>query len=148
MQRMNQKEAVTIVGVELRTNNNEATQTVPAFWKKFYEENLLTQLTDKESVDLYAVYTNYADAGYSSEGQYSLIIGVTADEFTKDSEGLAQAVLPQQEYIVFSVNDNKEENVDKTWQAILKNKIIERTFDVDYECYRSNGYIDVVVGVR
>jgi len=148
MQRMNQKEAVTIVGVELRTNNTQAAQSIPDFWKKFYDENLLAQLTDKESVDLYAVYTNYEDAGYSSEGQYSLIIGVTSDELTKDSEGLVQAVLPQQEYMVFSVSDNKVENVDKTWQAILKNRIIERTFDVDYECYRRNGYIDVVVGVR
>ena len=148
MQRMNQKEAVKIVGVELRTNNNEAAETIPAFWKKFYDENLLTLLTDKESVDLYAVYTNYEDAGYSSEGQYSLIIGITSDEFSKDDKDLAEAVLPQQEYMVFSVSDNKVDNVDKTWQAILKNKIIERTFDVDYECYRSNGYIDVVVGVK
>lgn len=148
MQRMNQKEAVTIVGIEFRTNDKEAAQTIPTFWKKFYDENLLEQLTDKEGVDLYAVYTNYEDAGYSSEGQYSLIIGVTSDAFTKDNENVAQAVLPQQEYMLFSVSDNKKENVANTWQAIIKNKIIERTFDVDYECYRSNGYIDVVVGVK
>lgn len=148
MQRMNQKEAVTIVGVELRTNNEEASETIPAFWERFNEENLLAKLTDKESVDLYAVYTNYDDAGYSSEGEYSFIIGITSDEFSKDNEGLVQAVLPQQEYMVFTVSDNKVENVSNTWHAILKNKIIERTFDVDYECYRSNGYIDIVIGVR
>ena len=145
---MNQKEAITVIGVELRTNNDEASQSIPAFWKKFYDENCLALLTDKESVDIYAVYTHYENAGYSSDGEYSLILGVTTDDFRKEKEGLATAFLPPQDYMVFSVSQNKEENVAQTWNAILSNKILERTFDADYECYKANGYIDVLVGIR
>lgn len=145
---MLQKEEMTIVGIELRTNNDVAFETIPAFWDKFYRDNLLSKLTDKESVDIYAVYTNYEDAGYSNEGDYSLIIGVTEDEIAKDLDGLSMATIPTQEYIVFNVSENKVEHVIDTWNGIWNNKMIERTFDTDYECYTANGHIDVVIGVR
>lgn len=148
MQKMNQKEAITVIGVELRTNNSEAAQSIPAFWKKFYDEKCQSLLTDQESVDIYAVYTHYDNAGYSSKGEYSLIIGVTEDDFSKETEGLATAFLPAQDYMVFSVSSNKVEDVGQTWNAILNNKILERTFDADYECYKANGYIDILVGIR
>ena len=148
MQRMNQKEEITVVGVELRTNNAEALQSIPAFWKTFHEENKLALLTDKESVDIYAVYSNYENAGYSSDGDYSLILGVTSDEFTKEMDGLVEVLLPAQDYMVFGVSENSIDNVGQTWKAILNNRILERTFDADYECYKSNGYIDILVGIR
>lgn len=148
MTRMQQKEEITIIGFELRTNNKVAFETIPAFWDKFYRDKLLGELSDNEFVDLFAVYTNYEDAGYSSEGEYSFIIGVSEDDIDKEFDHLAVATIPTQEYIVFNVAENKKENIVKTWNAITNNKIIERTYDVDYECYTANGYIDVVVGVR
>jgi predicted transcriptional regulator YdeE len=149
MTRMQQKEEITIIGIELRTNDIDAPETIPAFWKKFRDEKMIELLTDLESVDIYSVYGHYDNAGYSSDDEYSFILGVTTDDFSKEiQEHFATVLLPTQDYMVFPVPQNSEANVPATWKAILNNKIIERTFDADYECYKANGYIDILIGIR
>ena len=49
MKKITQENNIKIVGIELRTSNMEAMQTMPLFWQKFYQEGILQQTANKVS---------------------------------------------------------------------------------------------------
>ena len=70
--------ALRIIGIELRTSNREAMQTIPPHWQRFTGEGVLARIPGKLSDEVYAVYTHFENAGVNNDGLYSLIIGAPA----------------------------------------------------------------------
>ena len=144
---MKQTEEIKIVGIELRTSNNEAMETIPPFWGRFYAEDIMGQIAHKKSSDIYAVYTNFENEGVNNEGIYSLIIGAEVESFDDISEGFSSTTIAKQNREVFSVAEGKPKNVGQTWMEIWQRNDLKKTFLAEYELYHAKG-IDIYIGVE
>ena len=142
---MQQEKDIMIVGIELRTSNNEAMETIPPFWGKFFAEGIQEKINGKVSNDVYAVYTNFENEGINNEGVYSMFIGVEVENFDDVPEGLVTTTIKKQNRLVFQVEDGKPENVGATWHKIW-GEVAEKTFIAEYEHYHKNG-IDIYIGI-
>lgn len=144
---INQNEPLEVFGIELRTSNNEAMQTIPPHWQRFAEEAVLAHIPGKVSDEVYAVYTHFEHAGSSNEGQYSLIIGARVQAGTPLPDGLSRAVIPASQRAVFPVGTGRFDLVGATWQEIWARTDLPKTFIAEYERYGAGGEIDIFIGI-
>ena len=143
-----QAESITIVGLELRTSNDIAHQTIPAHWKRFYAEGISEKIPNKLSNDVYAVYTNYEHEGLNNSGTYSLVIGASVSSFEDLPPDLIGVKLPASSYEVIAVAQGRPDLVGESWMAIWQQDAAKRTFIADFERYRVDGTIDILLGIR
>ena len=148
MHNIQQCEAMNIVGLEVRTSNARAFETIPAHWRRFHGDEVLARISDKVSDDVYAVYTGFENEGESNEGLYSFIIGVRVHDIGAVPVGLSGVVVPAARRAVFAVERGHPELVGEQWRKIWLLADLPKSFICDYERYQSNGDIDVFVGVR
>jgi predicted transcriptional regulator YdeE len=139
--------AMTIVGLELRTSNAQAFETIPAHWQRFYQEAVLAQIPDKISGDVYALYTHFENPGVNNEGVYSLIIGAQVAAAGAVPVGLRAASVPAGRYAVFAVQAGQPHQVGARWQEIWAQAELPRRFVADFERYGPAGQIDIFVGL-
>jgi predicted transcriptional regulator YdeE len=144
---MKQDREITIVGISLRTSNNEAMETIPPLWGRFYGEGILEQVSNRISDEVYAVYTDFENEGLNNEGNYTLIIGVEVKDLDNIPKGLVTTTIKVQNREVFSVSEGKPENVGATWMDIWQRDDLKKTFISEYEHYHAEG-IDVYIGVE
>jgi predicted transcriptional regulator YdeE len=141
-------EAISIIGLELCTNNEEAFQTIPAHWQRFGTEGILETIPNKLSSDVYAIYTHYEHEGVNNTGTYSLVIGAAVSSLEPVASGLTRIQLPASSYQVFPVQQGRPDLVGQAWQTIWQQDTSGRTFIADGERYRSDGTIDILLGVK
>lgn len=143
-----QDAALRIIGIELRTSNHEAMQTIPPHWQRFTEEDVLARIPGKLSDEVYAVYTHFENAGVNNEGLYSLIIGAPVDSAQAVPAGMNHAVLPVSPRAVFPVPTGRPDQVGAVWQTIWQRDDLPKAFVADCERYRADGRIDILIGLR
>jgi predicted transcriptional regulator YdeE len=147
MQTINQTKPINIIGIELRTSNTEAVQTIPPMWQKFYQEGIMNQIPNKVSNDVYAVYTNFENEGKNNEGTYSLIIGAAVESLDNVPEQFVSTTIPASKRVVFEVEAKHPEKVGEKWMEIWKTEL-PKTFTSDYELYKESGEIEIHIGVK
>ncbi len=143
-----QPQAIRVMGIELRTSNAEALQTIAAFWQRFHAEQVLDRIPGKRSAETYAVYTHFENAGVNNEGRYSLILGAAVAADAPVAPGLTHAVLPACRRAVFAVPAGDPQRVLEVWQRIWQITDMPKAFVADYEVYRPDGTIDIAIGLR
>jgi predicted transcriptional regulator YdeE len=148
MKIIHQTQAIHVVGLELRTTNQLAAQTIPAFWGRFMATGVLAKLPNKLSNDVWAVYTHFEHAGVSNEGLYSLIIGAEVRAGSDVPAGLARAVLPASHRAVFDAQTCHPDSVAGVWQTIWARHDLKKTFIADAEHYAASGEIRIWIGVE
>ncbi len=148
MKKIDQKNNIQIVGIKLRTSNAEAMQTIPPFWQKFYQENILQQIENKVSDDVYAVYTNFANEGKNNDGVYSLIIGLEVEKIGVLPKNFVSTVIKSSKRVVFEVEKGHPEKVGEKWLEIWQTTDIKKTYLSDYELYHTSGEIEIYVGIE
>lgn len=142
-----QEHAIHVIGIELRTTNDEAMQTIPGHWQRFTQEGVPGKVPGKLSDDIYAVYTNFEDAGRSNKGLYSLVLGVPVAAGTPVPAGMLRAVLPAMRRAVFPVEPGRADLVGAKWQEIWARNDLAKTFIAEAERYRADGRIEILVGI-
>ncbi len=63
-------------------------------------------------------------------------------------EGLSHAVIPASHRAVFPVPQGHPEQVGAVWQQVWLRDDLPKTFNAEVERYRSNGEIDILVGIE
>jgi len=141
-------DAITVVGIELRTSNTVAAQTIPPHWQRFAEEAVLAHIPVRRGDDVFAVYTHFEHAGSNNTGLYSLVIGaaVAADEPVP--VGMVRVVVPASRRAVFGVEKGRFDRVGACWQTIWQRNDLAKTFIAEYEQYHPNGDITVSIGLH
>lgn len=138
---------LTIVGIELRTSNDEAFRTIPPHWQRFGAEDVLARIPNKASADVYGVYTHFEHEGIDNRGRYSLIIGAAVDGLKEVPEGMVSCVVPASRRAVFPVERARPDLVGAGWQEVWRHHDLPKTFIADYEHYHPNGDIDICIGI-
>jgi predicted transcriptional regulator YdeE len=148
MQTQIQTAPINIVGLELRTTNQEASSEIPALWKRFMTQGIFDRIPNKISSDVYAIYTNFEHEGVDNTGVYSCVIGAAVSNLDDMPSDLIAVSLPASTYQVIPVPDNRADLVGETWQKIWQEDASQRTFLADFERYQTNGTISIWLGIR
>jgi predicted transcriptional regulator YdeE len=147
METREQTQALHVIGIELRTSNAEAMQTIPAHWQRFSQEGVLARIAGRASDDIYAVYTHFENAGRDNGGLYSLVIGARAPAGASVPAGMVRVVAPASRRAVFPVEKGRFDLVGAAWQEIWRTPLA-KTFIADYEHYGADGGIEILVGIE
>jgi predicted transcriptional regulator YdeE len=149
MQVIPQPQALHVVGIALRTHNGEAFESIPAQWAAFSQAQLAARLPHRLSDDVYAVYTNFENAGIDNSGCYTLVIGhaVPGHWAELPPEGLTHVVAPASSRAVFPVEKGRFDLVGAEWQTIWQRTDLKKTTLADYERYQPDGSIDIHIGL-
>ncbi len=143
-----QDTAIRIMGIELRTSNDEAMHTIPPHWQRFSTDDVLARIPGKLTDEVYAVYTHFENAGVNNRGIYSLIIGAPVSSSQAVPPGMSHAVLPASACAVFTVPPNRFDQVGAVWQEVWQRDDLPKAFVADCERYRANGEIEILIGLR
>ena len=148
MQTIHQDQAIHVIGIELRTTNEEAFRTIPLHWKRFTEEDVPGRIAGKQSADVYAVYTHFQNAGRDNLGLYSLVLGVSVDAAAAVPQGFTRVTVPASLRAVFPVAKGRFDLVGAKWQEIWARGDLAKTFIAEVERYRPTGEIDILIGIE
>ncbi|QPF72119.1 AraC family transcriptional regulator [Roseateles sp. DAIF2] len=143
-----QTQALHVIGLELRTSNQQAFSTIPAHWRRFTEEAVLQRLAGRIGEEVYAVYTHFEHAGRNNEGLYSLVIGAAMPAGAEVPAGLTRVVAPASARAVFPVEAGRFDLVGPAWQEIWQRRELRKTYVADYERYRADGAIEICIGIE
>lgn len=142
-----QTQAIRIVGLELRTTNAVAQQTIPPHWARTMQGEGLSRIAGKTSDDVYAVYTHFEHAGLNNHGLYSMIIGAPVAADAPIPMGMVQAVLPAGWRALFASPHGRPDLVGQTWVEVWARDDLPKAFVADAERYRSDGTIELIIGL-
>lgn len=142
-----QPDAITVVGIELRTSNLEAMQTIPPHWARLEQEGVLERIAGRVDGDVLAVYTHFAHAGRDNTGLYSLVIGAQVTPDAPVPEGMVRVVVPASRRAVFAVPAKRFDLVGPAWGAVWAQTALPKTFVAEYERYAANGDISISIGL-
>jgi predicted transcriptional regulator YdeE len=137
------------IGLELRTNNEECSSTMPTHQEKFFRENTLEKIPNKINGHILAVYTDY-EGDYTKP--YSWILGCEVSSLDKIPAGLVGKVIPESKYAVFTTRGEFPQGLIAVWQAVWKLNL-HRAYTNDFELYRSdfnpqtNPEVKVYIGI-
>lgn len=140
-----------IIGIQIRTSNDngQAATDIPPQWGRFFQDGIMSQIPNKVSGIVYAIYTEFENEGQSADGMYSFIIGAEVSSLDEIPDGFVSTVLPASDYRTFDVEAGKPETVGARWMEIWAHEFERpRTFVAEFERYHEDGQIDIQVGVK
>lgn len=141
-----------IIGISVRTTNEngQATTDIPQLWNKFMSENIIMQIPNKSSNDIYCLYTDY-ESDYTRP--YTTILGCRVHDLNSIPAGFTGKSI-QGNYTTFTASGDLTAGiVFKKWQEIW-NTNLPRAYTTDFEVYgskaqnQSNAQIDIFVGIN
>jgi predicted transcriptional regulator YdeE len=140
--------AIHVIGIELRTTNLEAMQTIPGHWQRFSQEEVLAHLPAKINGDVFAVYTHFENAGVNNTGLYSLVIGAPVPASAEVPAGMVRVVIPASKRAVFDVEPARFDLVGAKWMEIWGHTDLAKTVIAEYERYSADGKIAISIGLQ
>lgn len=148
MKVIEQAQAIHVIGIELCTSNQEAMRTIPPHWQRFTQEGVLARVPGRIGDEVFAVYTNFENAGSDNHGIYSLVLGAAVPPGTPVPPGMVRAVAPAGRRAVFPVEKGRFDKVGEAWQAVWARGDLPKSYVADYERYGSDGSIEILVGLH
>ena len=125
------KAPIAIIGIALRTDNARAAVEIPAHWNRFYAEEILSQIPNKKSSAIYAVYTDY----HLDETQpYTLILGCEVLPGTLPPPHLILKQIPAASYTQVPISGASPDQILAAWQRVWQSAI-PRAYTADFELY-------------
>ena len=128
-----EQSAFYLTGVSVRTinQNGQSKKDIMALWTRFMTDNLVQQIKDRVSDDIYCVYTDY-------EGDhldfYTAVLGCRVNSLVHIPEGFTGINIPAGKYQVYSLAGKFPENVRLAWQEIWDTNV-GRKYTADFDLY-------------
>jgi peptidyl-dipeptidase A len=123
-----------IIGIEIRTTNQESSSAIPALWGKFYKDNVLAKIPNKVNDNVFALYTDYEG---DHTKPYFCVIGCEVSSLDVLPHGLVGKTIPESKYAVFTTQGPFPQGLRASWQAIWDSKL-QRSYTCDFERYPSD----------
>ena len=121
------------ISVETTNQNNQAATDLGQLWNRFYGEEIFNKIPNKDSEDIYAVYTDY-ESDYT--GKYTTIIGQRVSALDHIPNGMVGREINNEKLLKYTVKGEMPQAVVETWQEIWANNIaLYRTYEADFEVY-------------
>ncbi|RZL52026.1 MAG: AraC family transcriptional regulator [Pedobacter sp.] len=143
-----------IIGISTETSNqnNQAASDLGALWQRFYAEEIFNKIPNKESDDIYAVYTDYEN---NYTGKYTAIIGQRVTSINNIPDGLIGREINNEKLLRYKAKGEMPNAILETWKDIWdKDAELNRSYLYDYEVYGSrslnaeNSEVDIYIGIK
>jgi len=151
-----ERDAFTVIGIEVRTNNSEAATVIPRQWDRFFKEGVPGKIPNRADANLVAVYSGYAS---DYHGDFDYLIGARVKDGSTATEGMVVKVVPKARYAVLTTDQGPVGKVvSEAWQKIWQLEDSgglggQRAYKADFELYdqRSrdpkNSQVDIYIGI-
>ena len=142
-----------IIGVSVRTSNqnNQSQKDIGELWGRFLTHNLIENIPNKETSDVYCVYTDYES---DHTGPYTTIIGCRVSSIDEIPADFVAITVPKSKYDVYQSEGKLPDCVAETWHTIWAAGRANRKYAADFDVYGANSRnpeqaeVDTYVSVR
>ena len=135
-------DGMVVAGPSIRTDNKKASRDIPLFWKKVFQDDILTKIPHAVSGYVYGVYSDYDS---DQKGAYSVTGGIEVETTEGFPEELAIREIPAGLYAVFTAHS--PEQLVATWKAIWESGL-KRTYKFDFEEYGAEDQsVKIYIGI-
>jgi len=140
-----------LLGISVRTTNQkgQAAKDIEELWCRFMDNNILTQIVDRVSDEVYCVYTDY-ESDYT--GPYTAILGCRVNSLDNIPIGLVSHIVSPGTYVKYTAKSWLPNRVGETWQHIW-NTCRNRQYIADFDVYGikakspEDARVEIYVGV-
>jgi predicted transcriptional regulator YdeE len=124
-----------IIGISTVTTNanGKSVKDLEELWATFYREKVSEKIPNKESEDVYSIYTDY-ESDY--KGKYTSIIGHRVSSIVSIPEGMVVREFNGGNYLKFTAKGEMPKAVIEIWQEIWnQDNTLNRQYTTDFEIY-------------
>ncbi len=150
-QTIQQLDAFNIIGIAIKTSNANG-QDLGKLWGQFYSQNILDQIPNKVSPEIYGIYTDYES---DHLGKYTAIIGCKVQHLKEIPDGLIGRIIQGGTFQKFIAKGEMPDAVGTAWQEIwATDHSLNRAYQADFEIYGANSQngvhseVSIYVGVN
>ncbi len=145
---------LNIIGIAIRTTNqnNQAANDLGALWERFLTHNIIAQIPNKVSTDIYTIYTDY-QSNYTEA--YTAIIGIPVASLDIVPPGMVGKQFPAQKCKEYIAQGEIPQAVVNTWQFIwAQDAQLNRSYTYDCEVYTAqsqmgnNSQVSIYIGIK
>jgi predicted transcriptional regulator YdeE len=143
-----------IIGISVETinQNNQAATDLGQLWGRFYNEQISSKIPNKESEDVYAVYTDY-ESDYM--GKYTTIIGQRVSTLETIPDGMVGGEIKNKKLKKYIAKGEMPNAVVETWKEIwATDNSLNRSYAADFEVYGAKSQnaneseVEIFIGIR
>jgi predicted transcriptional regulator YdeE len=122
-----------IIGISVRTTNvnNKALKDIGELFGNFVGQNMMGQIPEKITEDIYCVYTDY-ESDYN--GPYTAIVGCKVNSLDDIPTDFIGKTIPGAKYQVYKSTGKLSISLTRTWEEIW-NTDIDRRYSADFDIY-------------
>lgn len=126
-------EGFKVIGISKKINPKDGNdmKDIGALWEKFYKENIIEKIPNKENKEILGIYYDYEG---NHLDPYTFMIGAKVSLLDKIPKGMELINIPPLNYIIFTAEGEFPKCLIDTWKEIW-NAEISRTFSYDFEVY-------------
>lgn len=151
-----ERDAFTVIGIQVRTNNSEAATVIPRQWDRFFREGVPGKISNRTDANLVVVYSGYAS---DYHGDFDYLIGARVKDGSAAPAGMIVKVVPKARYAVVTTEQGPVGKVvSEAWQKIWNLDESgglggRRAYKADFELYDersrdpNNSQVDIYVGI-
>jgi len=140
------------IAVETSNQNNQAAIDLGKLWQQFYSGEIYNKIPNKETEEIYAVYTDY-ESDYT--GRYTTIIGQRVNTLENIPDGLTGREIKNKNLLKYVAKGEMPMAIVHTWQEIwADDATLNRTYRADFEVYGEkaqqgeNSEVEIYIGVK
>lgn len=123
-----------IAGISIRTinKNGKSQKDIGDLFKRFFDDNIADLIPNKESDDLYCMYTDYEN---DFRNEYTVIVGCKISEIENLPDGLTVKYISGGKYKKYTSKGELYTCVGNTWSDIWLSSGIDRKYEADFDVY-------------
>ena len=121
------------IAIESTNENGQSIEDMGKIWSRFYQENVPAKIPNKESENIYSIFTDY-ESDYT--GKFTSIIGMKVSSLDDVPDGLVGREFDGGKYLKIISKGEMPDAIVETWKDIWKrNKELKRRYTADWEVY-------------
>ncbi len=129
------KNSFKVIGISVRTTNknNKSGRDLGNLWNRFFKENIINKIPNKESSEIFLIYTDYK-SNYLDD--YTAILGMRVSSIEDVPEGFVGREFEEENFQKFVAKGRIPEAIQKTWMNIWNDDSkLGRKYTYDFEVY-------------
>ena len=129
-----QLDSFKIIGISVRTTNKDgqSQNDIGKLWNDFFQENIALTIPNKETEDIYCIYTDYEN---DYTGKYTTILGCRVSSTKSIPNNLVAKEVERSTYNLYTSTGKLPECVGKTWMRIWQIPDNNRAYKTDFDVY-------------
>ncbi|MBZ2164546.1 GyrI-like domain-containing protein [Methanobacterium spitsbergense] len=151
-QKTNSKKPFQVIGIEIRTSNEQAMEDIPSLWEKFYTKDIKKNIPNRLDNNVLAIYTNY-EGNFTKP--YTYILGCAVNSLSDIPDGMIGKSISSAKYEIFTAKGKMPDKIVEVWQYIWSPEIdVKRSYVTDFEVYGDkyndleNSEVEIYIGVK